>query len=663
MASQGKILACFKNLRTLWLTVVRIQRHPWVLRNLENSQGWLQEHDLARRGLVEVTQEEVQQATAERTKPQVPQSGLKAAWKRFGETFGFGSHALRQSTATRRDRSKSFSSTSASMTTASGWDGRSDASRAASRQASIIKRKPSTISHAAASEEPPVVPEEQDLDRNLLSHAAALKRKLTNAKAALAAQDALSTSPPEDMPTKPYEHYRSTYLNQQQHALSRSLSGESSEPVDQQAKTEAKRRQSLGHLLQPPSALQRRVSSGASDASGPYNAPPNTGTRANISRPSLSSVSSRPSQSEVDGESQRSGGFRNFLNKLRSGSRTPAALPSPNKAPPTRHLTTSTVPSSDTSSEPAKPIGVNLQSPGSTRRASAEYIIFSPTTSNSRPSSQDTDADARPPFQIQATSTKDTVSTATVEGVSRGLHEEAVSDSSESLSDFDDDEEELPEAGSPAEYPNAGDLSQGDMSQPSSYGHPGGPVMWSNATEGWKFNPGMPTDPLGRYLRQQQHQSPEELTSQLSPVADLSASQVTEHTLRPDESDALAISARSSCADQSDQDDPGFRKPLFKTDYMPQSTPIEPRRMPSLFRDGSFNRSNVTKSSSPSPARLTRNIPALDDDDEEGEEVMIKLKSRMRRATNASSSASGSARPSMPASPRPSYYQASEAPS
>lgn len=603
----------------------------------------------------------MQQATAERTKPQAPQSGLKAAWKRFGETFGFRANAIQQaSSAARRDRSKSFSSTSASMTTASAWDARSDASRAASRQASIVKKKPSTVSNAPTSEEMDMPVEGNELDVHLLSHAAALKKKLTNAKAAQASNDGLSTSPPEDMPTRPSEHYRSTYATQQQQALSRSLSGESSERANPQMKVETKRRQSLGHLLQPPVALQRRVSSGGSDASGPYAAPSHVGSAASVSRPSTSSASSRPAQADADHESQRVGGFRSFFNKLRSGSRTPAAMPSPTRAPATRQAA-SRVPSSDASSEPRLPTGVNVQSPGSTRRASAEYLIFSPTTSNSRPSSQDTDAEARPPFQAQATTTKDTGSTATLEGqsafgLSRGVLEQAVSDSSESLSDFDDDDDlddDLGEALSPAEG-----LQNSEVSQPSSYGQHGGPVMWSNAAEGWKFNPEMPSDPLGRYLRQQQREMPETGDSQTSPELQ-SHSRAVDKTPRAPAANILAASGQSSRADRSDDDDPSTRQPLFKSDYVPLSTPVEPRRRPGFFRDGSISQSYSAKSTSPSPARMTRNnIPVLDnDDDEEGEEVMIKPKSRLRRPTNATSSAPTSTRPSMPASPRPSFHQ------
>lgn len=609
--------------------------------------------------MVEVTQEEVQQATAERTKPQAPASGLKAALKRFGETFGFGGNALGRSSS-RRDRSKSVSSTSASMTTASGWDGRSDASRAASRQASIVKKKPSTVSNATDSEPMAVTIEGQELEPNLLSHAAALKRKLTNAKAAQVANDIVSTSPPEDMPTKPSEHYRSAYVHQHQQALSRSLSGESSEPTEQHGKAEAKRPQSLGHLLQPPTALQRRISSGGSDASGPYLPPSSGSSRVNVSRPSLSSLSSRAPQAGADEEvSTRGGGFRNLWNKIRSGSRTPAAMPSPSRVtPPVRQSTASTIPSSDTSSEPALPAGVNVRSPGSTRRASAEYIIFSPTTSVSRPSSQDTDADSHPAFQDHATATKDTVSTATIEGqstfgISRGMPEEAVSDSSESLSDFDDDDDDLGEAVSPSDCQNVAEVSQ-----PSSYSHAGGPVMWSNAAEGWKFNPEMPSDPLGRYLRQQQDQAPGTLSDvALLPSPGQSDGQQDE-TPKPDPVAALTSSRPASPAvHESDEDE--FRKPLFKTDYIPLSTPVESRRRPNFFRDGSIpGTDGRNKSASPSPARIAaRNTaPIDDDDDEEGEEVMIKPKSRLRRATNASGSVPPSARPSMPASPRPSYY-------
>lgn len=619
----------------------------------------MQEHDLARRGVVEVTQEEVQQATAERTKPQAPASGLKAALKRFGETFGFGGNALRRSSS-RRDRSKSVSSTSASMTTASGWDGRSDASRAASRQASIVKKKPSTVSNATESEAGAGAVEDEELSPDLLNHAAALKRKLATAKAAQTPHDGSTRSLDEDMPTRPSEHYRSSYANQQQQALSRSLSGESSEPADQQVKVEAKRRQSLGHLLQPPAPLQRRISSGGSDASGPYAAPSNVSSRGNISRPSLSSLSSRPSQADTDPEGIRGGGFRNLWHKFRSGSRTPAALPSPSRiTPPVRQTTSSTIPSSETSSEPALPAGLNVRSPGSTRHPSAEYIIFSPATSGSRPSSQDTDADSHPAFQLQATATKDTVSTATIEGqstfgMSRGVPEEAVSDSSESLSDFDDDVDELGGAISPEERQNAG-----EGSQPSSYGHHNGPVMWSNAAEGWKFNPEMPSDPLGRYLRQQQHQSPESLKEEIS-HSEIQPN--NENTPKPNNTRNILAASLPNSPSGEDSEDEGARKPLFKTDFIPLSTPIESRRRPNyFFKDGSIPPPDYpVKSASPSPARLSvrSNPPAIDDDDdEEGEEVMIKPKSRLRRATNASASAPTSARPSMPASPRPSFYQ------
>ena len=183
-----------------------------------DSQGWLEEHDLAETGVVRVTEEEVQHATAERTSSTVPEGGFKASVKRFGEIFGFsGKGLLRQSN--RRDRSKSVSSTSASIATTSGWEGISEASRSrgASRQASMAKRRPSgrTISHP------------QDGDSTYIdsfaNHAAALKQKLINTKAAQAALESNNSSPviPQFTPGKG-------------NALSRSVSGESrvSDPRD-----------------------------------------------------------------------------------------------------------------------------------------------------------------------------------------------------------------------------------------------------------------------------------------------------------------------------------------------------------------------------------------------------------------------------------------------
>lgn len=628
---------------------------------MENSQSWLQEHDLGRQGVVQVTKEEVQQATAQRTKPQPPASGLKAALKRFGETFGFGGNALKR-TNTLRDRRPSVSSTSASITTASAWEGRSDASRAASRQASIVKKKPSNTSTLTApSDEMPPPLEGRELDTNLLSHAMALKRKLTTAKAAQVAHEAAShegnvsvssDSPPEEMPTKPHEHYRSSFLHQ--HFLSRSLSGDSSnEPKKQEAKPSNGRRQSVGHLLPPNTSLQRRVSSGAgSEASGIV--PPSPDSR----QGRLGSAGKGSSHVDKDADGAFGGSFRRIWTKMRSGSRTPAAASALSPSRPVAHKQAADAIGASTEHTAAVPPAIH--SPGSTRRASAEYIIFSPTTSISRPSSQDTDVDARAVQSVSQSKESEAVPSMgqiAASAMQGSAVVEPGSDSSESLSDFDEEEDE--NVGTEALSPMESALA-GDSSQPSSYSHQGGPVLWANAAEGWKFNPEIPADPLGRFLRQQrQHRAASD-----SEHSDTPSPGQERNILVQSEPPRLTTSIHASPEDSRtldpvDNDDE--RRPLFKSDYIPPSSPYpEVKRKPTLSRDGSIQKDLKTKPPPPSPARLTHIGHAADegDDDEEEEEVMIKPKSRFRRATNSSASASvpPSARPSLPASPKPSYY-------
>ena len=587
-----------------------------------DSQGWLAEHDLADTRVVRVTEEEVQQATAERTTPQIPSGGLKASFKRFGEIFGLGGHSvLRRST--RRDRSKSVSSTSASIST-SVWDGKSEPSRSrgASRQASIIKKR-SSITYSSklgpsGTEDLPVALEQSDTDANaLLSHAMALKRKLTNAKAARDAHEAaLSVSTSSAPPT---DYFPSLQSPRQNPCLGRSVSGESIHSNPREGPYGG-RRQSVGSHLQPPTHLvQRRVSTGAPEATSRSSSTNGSTSSAKVSRPSLSSVSSRPwsnsslmpapSQTGSDVEGKISGSLRSVWNKFRSGSRTPAATVSPRPQRSNSRIAHLLAAEDDNPRQ--------KRSPRSTRRASAEYVVFSPKSSTSRPSSQDTESDLQPSLMPADLDAKILAAVATAgrsDNVGsrrlpdRNIYpEEVISDSSDSLSDDFDDEEDYGEALSP--------LDQDNTTQPSSFGtHQ--PLMWSDQARGWHASPKLATDPLGRvFFRHQYSRQQSESGSSIAAAASADTSDLGQD-ITP-----KAI-ARISLKDLSDD------------------LPIDNEPKPHLSRDGSISKdiSTILPPSSPGPISEVNNAlghMADDENDDEGEEeVMIKPRSRLRRSTN-----------------------------
>lgn len=701
-----------------------VKKHPWVLRNLENSTNWLKDHDLAETRVVSVTEEEVEHATAERTEPKVP-SGLKASLKRFGDIFGIGGQTFLRKTA-RRDRSKSVSSTSASITT-SAWDGRSEsaASRTASRQASIVKKKPSSHSTrmvgSGGSEElpQPTLVEHQEMDSGaLMSHASALKRKLANAKAAREAHEAAlsvsSSSPPE---TAADRHRLAFDAGQgQRDPLARSVSGESTGSASHEgSQPTASRRQSLGLLLQPPAMMQRRVSTGTTEAQ--QRASKAASSTLTLSSHSASSTSARPSMSassrpasqysvskvDSDHEGQLTGRIKSMWNKLRSGSRTPAsrqpsefgtpkrdvllqlsrentAASTAAPAPMTRaYSAKSAAPApapakrADSSSHRKIP---SAQSPGSTRRPSVENLIFSPTSSESRPSSQDTDPEARPPFlpteghakQIEArlaaaeakaqaargrTALPPAVSGVAAfrasGGAARNLPEDVVSDSSDSsLDDFDEDDD-YGEAISPLEQEDFG----GNVTQPSSYSQPPPPLMWSDASGGWHTGPGASTDPLGRFLRQQPSRANSESGSS---SANITATAV-EREVTPRATNRISL---VSVPDGLRQERERLKTPEPAYRHSSSRSSSSNGLRPPMSRDGSVDKLRTARlPAPPSPGRLSDmglagNVADDENDDDEEEEVMIKPRSRLRRGTNASTGASTpqSTKPSSPTSPR-----------
>ena len=608
--------------------------------------------------MVSVTEEEVQHATAERTAPQVP-TGLKASFKRFGDLFGFsGQSFLRKSTASRRNRSKSVSSTSASITTASAsaWDGRSEpsASRAASRQASIVK-KPSRTHTVNDTHDTSVTIESNDSNA-LVSHAIALKRKLANAKAARDAHEAAisvsSSSPPDRLDVHP----RNGSGGSTSDKLSRSLSSSDSGPAS--ASCHGFDRNS--DLLQAPATMKRRVSLGTDYFSHPNASAPqvrqsassSSDSKPNSARPSLSSGSSRPvsyisgPSTDNEAEGNLTGRIKNMWQTIRSGSRTPAARQSRSAA--TTPGTTRGVPAlqplspaapSVRRSQPDQPNLVQIatrealpegsvsRSPGSTRRASMECLVFSPTSSASRPSSQDTEPESRPPLAVSDINAKLTATKLgspphhpafahpripTGAAFPVGLPEAAISDSSDSsLSDDDSDDDDYGEAISPSAF---GGDNLGSPSSPQ-------PIMWADNANGWHTNnAAMSADGAAMLFASTEPSPAEDLTSQHQasrlPPLRLNASTSSRHA----------------------------------------ATSVLTVPLPSPVRLSSPTRPIATVGAG--------NTADDENDDEEEEEVMIKPRSRFRRGTNASQGGSAppslpnTARPSMPASPRVSYQGA-----
>ena len=610
-----------------------------MLRDLGDSQGWLAEHDLADTRVVHVTEEEVQHATAIRTAPQIPSGGLKASFKRFGDIFGLGGHNLLRR-STRRDRSKSVSSTTASIST-SAWDGRSEPSRSrgASRQASIVKKKSSTSystkSGHPGSEDLPSPTEQQDMDSNaLVSHAMALKRKLVNAKAARDAHEAalsISCSSAADSAPSPY-----STSPRPNHNLSRSVSGESSHSnlPDDSSSRYGGRRQSVGSHLQPPiQTIQRRVSTGAQESSsrststgssGGLGGGGGGGGAVKSSRPSLPLAPTRPGSygsavkspiAGSDTEGKITGGLRNVWKKLRSGSRTPAALPSPRNERLDSRANVSLPAGGDATDRASRS--------GSTRSTSAEYPVSSTVASSPR-ASQDAETEAHLnllPSDLDAQMMAMVAAAAaaarndsqhTYEAKQRPIYpEEVVSDSSDSLSDFDD-EEDYGEALSPTEQDN--------ITQPSSFGTQQ-PLMWSDPVQGWHTSPKLVADPLGRFFRQQ-HSRRESESGSSSMAANLADTSDSAQDLTP-----KAIT-RVSLGDIS-------------YDRASDNDVVDDVR-PFLSRDGSISKEVSAKVSPSTPIRLSEVSHALghmaddENDDDEEEEVMIKPRSRLRRATDTS---------------------------
>lgn len=608
--------------------------------------------------MVSVTKEEVEHATAERTEPQIP-TGLKGRFKRFGEMFGWTGQPFLRKSISRRDRSKSVSSTSASVTTASAsaWDGRSEpsASRAASRQASIVKKK----SNVRTADDFPVPAQEEVVDQNaLLSHASMLKRKLANAKAAREAHEtALSVS--TTSPTERLDVHNRDRGGVPHDQLSRSLSSSDSGAGSREGSSSAHAQTFGSQLLQAPAMIKRRVSLGTDYFTHPNASAPqvqqskssSSESRPASARPSLSSGSSRPvSQisgpgTDTEGEKLVTGRISGFWQKLRSGSRTPAARQSQSAATtpgtargpsaglqPLAMSTTSKPDLLHSTTRETQPDNSAGQSPGSTRRASIEFPIFSPISSASRPSSQDTEPDARPPLAVADIDAKLTAARLASSPSNQGLTapdrfgtsapsspfnmslpETALSDSSDSsLSDDDSDIEDYGEAISPSAYGTTDAFSAGSS--------PPQPLMWSDNATGWHTNNANLDSALATAH-----------ASYGTPIRPQSSARYVA-PLRLEQSQTQSMSSRRPSA-------AGLKVPL-----------------PSPSRFTSPVRTAV--------AGETGHAADDENDEEEEEEVMIKPRSRIRRGTNASQGGSApasipnTARPSMPASPRISYQGA-----
>lgn len=632
-----------------------VKRHPWVLRNLGDSQTWLAEHDLADTGVVHVTEEEVQHATAARTSATVPAGGLKASFRRFGEMFGQG---LRRSIRRERDRSKSISSTSASIATNSNWgDGRSEpsGSRVASRQASLVKKKPSralSSTGTMSGTDDTNGQDSKELDSNLVSHAMALKRKLTSAKAAQNAREAATvpSSPSQRQPSDAFlqapqnQHHPHNLLHL--NSLSRSFSGEST--LSRQREASLTRQRSTGGNLQLPINPQRRMSANAIDglpapASPSSLAPPGNrsgrpSTSSNHSQTwsNASSLTSPGTGSDTEG--RLIGGLRNAWAKLRSGSRTPAAASTPRSTRSRR----------GTQAALAAVQGRNLGNDGLSMRpidtitdkrevnrvTVQDSLLACPTTPEQRSASFDALGHAAAMDDQQAPIARFSASAPYHPPIPRGsavyAAEHSSSDSSESMSDsFDEDEGDYGEALSP--------LDHDDTTQPSSFGtHQ--PLMWSDQAQGWRTNPALAGDPLGQFfLRQPPRATPPE-------PATSSASANTTMT-KEDTPRAIHKLSLSNASDDVDRERAKSSR--------------SPSLHPPPSRDGSIYKDYTARIPPPSPGRLSDVCHGEVADDENGdsdeeEEVMIKPRSRLRRGTNTSSNGalmgghSGLQSPSLP---------------
>lgn len=602
------------------------QQHPWVLRNLGDSQGWLAEHDLAETRVVRVTEDEVKRATSERTASTIPSGGLKASIKRFGEMFGIGGQGfLRKST--RRDRSKSVSSTSASITTASAWDGVSEASRSrgASRQASIVKKKPSvrsTRTYSGDAEEMEPAIEHQEMDTGaLFAHAAALKRKLTYTKAAQNQREsALSTSssPPSHASPMHFAHAHSTLPT----VLARSLSGDSHESHSMAGQRLPQVGSSVyaSHLL-PPVQMARRSSATASDisSSSGLNLSTVMGDRS-VSTPSRQSASTNQNSRRAshilsqsvdnnagsDAEKKHFGGLRNAWNKLRSGSRTPAANATPVTAKrPGFFPSQSARPAPRTSVENDRTEGFST----------AANVHGYPLT--------DVQQAPKVPPKSAAVPTIDQIQQIKG-GVSTGIPlaiEDSSSDSTDSHSDnFEDDDDEYGEVFSPVEA--------GEVTQPSSVGATG-PLLWADAN-GWQASSALTAaDPLSKFLER----NSADVVHVRHPSDTFETARPTSSS-REDETTPRA-GHKLSLRGPADQQKRGRHPNTEATSAPPGRPPIS--------RDGSLQKDYTTRVAA-SPARMSAKATAAayvaddenEDDDDEEKEVMIKPRSRARRGTDVS---------------------------
>lgn len=687
-----------------------------------------------------MTEEEVQHATAERTAPLAPQQGgLRASFKRFGEIFGFGQHNLLRRSV-RRDRSKSVSSTSASVTTASAIDGRSEysESRPTSRHPSIVKKKPSTYSSRSAagggggadfstegtgsssvnnshtgSSGLPTAVEHQELDQTafVASHASALKRKLVNAKAAREAHDAATLS--ASTGSSPPQNYSAALQPPAPPNLFRSLSGASAE-----SRSPHSRRASIStHLQPPPRNHHRSVSSGASDA-GSYASPAHAdspirtqgSSQAHLdtgkeSRPSLSSTASRPSfkgsssGAGSDNESKLATGLRNVWNKLRSGSRTPAASPRGKTVALPREMTAVPLSSGQGQTRSLDPRAPNAANEGERARKDPPTLQ---SQRASRQSSYGADTEGEPtgkrpqPSGIVRASgldgttrlarQADSMETSKMEGEPRS-DDNLITDSSDDLSDDFEEEDDYGEALSPMEG-GMGSPAE-NTTQPSSLGTQQ-PLAWSDAEHGWLSSPALMSnmDPISALFPTQQqvqsssasrgasrsrHQSQSGSGSSSPAHFSSSARGSDSHAELGNDATPRApgkLSITSSIDQDAGRRSPYSNRPLadgeiplvFKSDL---ERPLPPSRENSAYRDyankvappspgarfisGYFRTSSrgASAGATAPDAAAAESDDDNDEDDEEGQEVMIKPRARLRRDTNASNDR-GVGKPVMP---------------